>query len=524
MKKIKSIIIFSMLIYLFCSASVIAYGSEELSTAEQYIEFIKRCPDDGFNMEYTEPNKTEYIVGEEIDLTGGSITLIANKGTEEEERLNIPYTSKEIYITGFYDMNTPGTYFISVVFDADLDSVFDFGLDLQCGKLYIYVNEANENEDELNNNIECENIKNYVVTKKENLDTPWLKKLYNIDSIQIPDKFNLAEMIDIEVKNQGNKGLCYLFTLLKSAETNVVLKHGKKYNFSASYVDYMTSNLFYGFRDLKEDGMSVEIFMQWAANYGLALEEEIPYKEYSESEYDDLKNATIVSKIKSTISFPGIIKENSVLYKSHIMQYGSLALVVPTPDRGTEYFNSETQAYYYKAGMPYSRGTHAVSLIGWDDDYPKENFNIEPEHDGAWIAMNSWGDDWGNKGIFYISYDDEGIYGNIDSATFGVIETGNIYERIEHTHSDFANANKKVYASNDRDYNNIVMPYNKKTFFSVEFEKNNDVEYLDSIYLSNMLVTRERSDEIICCKFYIVDNYDGTNISDYSYLGEARCD
>ena len=36
---------------------------------------------------------------------------------------------------------------------------------------------------------------------------------------------------------------------------------------------------------------------------------------------------------------------------------------------------------------------HAVTIIGWDDDYPKENFISEhmPPENGAWLVKNSWG-------------------------------------------------------------------------------------------------------------------------------------
>lgn len=74
--------------------------------------------------------------------------------------------------------------------------------------------------------------------------------------------------------------------------------------------------------------------------------------------------------------------------------------------------------------------SHAVCVVGWDDNYSKENFgggdtSKQPPADGAWIVKNSWGastedfpnnGNWGIKdeggnstGYFYMSYYDQSI-------------------------------------------------------------------------------------------------------------------
>lgn len=70
---------------------------------------------------------------------------------------------------------------------------------------------------------------------------------------------------------------------------------------------------------------------------------------------------------------------------------------------------------------------HGVTVVGWDDSYPRENFsNLSEEEypgkcppaDGAWIVKNSWGvNDTGHpwvvdeEGYFYLSYYDMSIIG-----------------------------------------------------------------------------------------------------------------
>lgn len=97
----------------------------------------------------------------------------------------------------------------------------------------------------------------------------------------------------------------------------------------------------------------------------------------------------------------------------------------------SRYFNDDTDAYYNPNN---SSTNHAITVVGWDDDFPAGHFGnakygqaYKPDGNGAWIVKNSWGDGFGENGYFYISYEDQSL-GSGNPASVAVAAAADTYD------------------------------------------------------------------------------------------------
>lgn len=114
--------------------------------------------------------------------------------------------------------------------------------------------------------------------------------------------------------------------------------------------------------------------------------------------------------------------------KAALMQYGAMytSFIVYWP-----YFDSGRTNYYYPENGNGSNGGHAVAIVGWDDNYSKNNFVNTPPGNGAFICKNSWGAGGSmDGGYFYISYYDKYLGRRGGSAVFPSLESNTNYNTI----------------------------------------------------------------------------------------------
>lgn len=87
---------------------------------------------------------------------------------------------------------------------------------------------------------------------------------------------------------------------------------------------------------------------------------------------------------------------------------------------------------YYVPNLGTNAPNHQVVAVGWDDNYSKDNFVTAPSSDGAWLIMNSWGNEsnvLAQNGLFWLSYEDAGLLDEGIAVGFEV-EGSNNYDNI----------------------------------------------------------------------------------------------
>lgn len=213
----------------------------------------------------------------------------------------------------------------------------------------------------------------------------------------VPGRYDLREKERISrVYNQGSYGTCWAFAATSALESS--LRPEEKRFFS---VDHMSmSNSFHANQyDGGEYTMGIAYLAAWQ---GPVNEEDDPYGDGKTD--DTLKAVKHVQEIQiiDGKDYEGI--------KKAVFQYGgvesSLYSSISSSEGNSAYFNRDTSSYCY---IGTEKPNHDIVIIGWDDNYPAENFNTPLEGDGAFICQNSWGEKFGEDGIFYVSYYDTNI-------------------------------------------------------------------------------------------------------------------
>lgn len=287
-----------------------------------------------------------------------------------------------------------------------------------------------------------EDFKKYLELSDEEKNNTIMPRMYDIENTRnisknplyiarmlkssINPRYSLRDIIpnNTVIRNQQQTNSCWAFATLSSLETNLALANYKKginlskvYDFSERHMEYATSKIFannvenkIGYNREVGSGGNYDFSTSYLTNGSGAIpESEMPF-ENNENTIDisQIQNKTVSSQVYDTVVFENYKyekdeKKTEIMnkIKQHIQNYGSVQASIhgnSSSSTALSCYNNETGAKFCDNTIFHSMD-HAVSIIGWDDNYSVDNFkeDAKPKTNGAWIVRNSWGEkseDW----------------------------------------------------------------------------------------------------------------------------------
>ncbi|MGF7107886.1 lectin like domain-containing protein [Treponema pedis] len=280
------------------------------------------------------------------------------------------------------------------------------------------------------------------------------------------------------IKNQYKDGGCRSFASLAALESHIKMKEGIDIDLSENNMEMRHGFYFQGKKT--REGRNRNSDMPYLINgIGPILEEDDPYipmqdengqkPEYlTRDQVDNLQPVTDKQRARMVMGFEFLKKVDTTALKSEedeklvqikkaIKDHGAVVANIymshdgnkTFPYSNAKYYNPKTHAYYadgedgkYGAGCSTgncNNGNHAIAIVGWDDNFSKENFTTKPPINGAWIVKDAQTTEFGENGYFYVSFasvsmgEDAYVFTDVRKAD----EYDDIYQHDEVAFSDF---------------------------------------------------------------------------------------
>ncbi|MCB9256958.1 MAG: peptidase C1 [Chitinophagales bacterium] len=243
----------------------------------------------------------------------------------------------------------------------------------------------------------------------------------------LPAQVSLLEFCPKRL-NQGQQGSCVGWSSSYAARTILYARQTGK---SPNSVAFSPSSLYNQIKLPGCQGAYIQNAMETMKNKGVLPFNEFPYDETTCSIMPDNQDYNQMSAYK-TKGFNRLTKSGNDYKVDMLAIKQNLAQGAPVvvgmmvggsfmSDMMGKSTWKPSQTDYYMNGF----GGHALCVIGYDDD----------KNGGSFEIMNSWGEEWGNKGVFFISYQD---FYHFTKEAYGLYPMGNAKEaKVSQLEVDF---------------------------------------------------------------------------------------
>lgn len=213
----------------------------------------------------------------------------------------------------------------------------------------------------------------------------------------IPSAYDLRDGERLGItKDQGKYGTCWAFAALSAIESTLLPE--EKMELSPEHMALRNS-----FSTDLDAGGQYSMGMAYLTSWQGPVTE-------AEDAYGDGESPEGLRAVKHVQEVQILQSKDYEAIKEAVFKYGavqtSIYMKLWSKTRTSTYYDAETYSYYYNGQQEVN---HDILIIGWDDSYSRENFTIEPERDGAFLCLNSWGEEFGDCGVFWVSYDDVNV-------------------------------------------------------------------------------------------------------------------
>ena len=223
------------------------------------------------------------------------------------------------------------------------------------------------------------------------------------------------------VKNQGQWGLCWNYAALSTVES-CFIKTGltdSTIDLSELYAAYACYKRGHADNDISfttfcnKGSQPALVYNTMNDGFGPVLESTVPWKEPTDNFTlsDEVLNSHLYEIQKYYITNIDNSKENISKIKYLISNYGATTIslyMYYTNGWGFKEAGSVNGDASFYFPQEINSVNHALSVVGWDDNYPATNFGVTAPGNGAWLVKNSYGsgDTRLGSGYMWVSYYD----------------------------------------------------------------------------------------------------------------------
>lgn len=405
----------------------------------------------------------------------------------------------------------------------------------------VFISENNDNYDDL----DIPDLDNYGLMVEDDVDDK-LVFSEETDLVSLPDKYDpRTNNIITSVKSQKPFGLCWMYAANAMLETFVSKNYGSQFNVSELHGAVFRSKIINKYIDEPgyyvnpyDDAGDINHAAQYFTNWNEPIYSNYKWhsviddKLYPKEKFHIIDN---INHVSHTLTDEQVIIDDSfeksdplfcvtgakyipndeTSIKNAINAYGAVYLKINYKKEYTTIDENCDCALYSNTNKILNQPNHAVCVIGWDDNYSKNNFKdgIQPQNDGAWLVKNSYGSSKKNSGYIWISYEDTSIsYYKNDFVITGVQKADDSEYML--SHDIFLLCHKK---DDPKSKNDLVT--NKKVIFVNVFDvKDYTNEYNEINKVMFYLAVKDCSYNI---KIAQIENDMPKDISDLAVLASG---